>query len=243
MHLRISRTLLAALAGLVLHAPGGLRAQAPAEVIVLSTLHQLHPRVPGYGFEELSGVIERLAPDVLAVELTAEDVAERKPQKTKREYPESVYPLLEKHGYAVVPLEPSEPLYSEIVGPYAEAQRAFAERSPEAARAFATYGTSLYDYLFAHWDSPASVNSAATDALLAVKHAFQDAVMPPPQAAGWEAWNQHFLRRIVDAARASPGKRIVVLVGVEHGYWLRAHLRGEARVRLVDTEALLRTPL
>ncbi len=43
-----------------LHAGG-----APAQVVVLSTLHQLHAEVPGYSFEDLSHAIEQLAPDVL----------------------------------------------------------------------------------------------------------------------------------------------------------------------------------
>lgn len=67
----MTRSLAAALAALPL-APGLLHAQAPAgaappaEVMVLSTLHRLHERVPGYGYEELRRVVEELAPDVLA---------------------------------------------------------------------------------------------------------------------------------------------------------------------------------
>lgn len=215
------------------------RATAPAEVVVLSTLHQLHPQVPGYGFDDLSRIIERLAPDVLAVELTAEDLAERKEQRAKQEYPRSVYPLLERHDYQLVPLEPSEPLFSEMVRPNLESSKAFTERTPETARAFGAHSKAVFDYLMRYWDSPAAVNSSTTDALFEVKHTFQDAVMPPEQAAGWEAWNQHFLERIVEAAQAHPGRRIVVLVGAEHGYWLRQRLRNQPQVDLLDTEALL----
>ena len=44
------------------------------EVIVLSTVHQFHTKVPGYSFDELTHVIEALSPDVLAVELDRKSV-------------------------------------------------------------------------------------------------------------------------------------------------------------------------
>jgi hypothetical protein len=84
------------------------------EVIVLSTLHQLHGETEGYSYEDLSNLIERLNPDVLAVELTTKDLESRRDQSVKQEYQESVFPLLEKHNYIVVPLEPSPPLLGEL---------------------------------------------------------------------------------------------------------------------------------
>lgn len=210
-----------------------------AEVVVLSTLHQHHDRVPGYGFEELQEIIERLNPDILAVELTAAGVAARTDQRVKQEYPRSVYPLLDRQGYVVVPLEPAEPLFSELAGLNARASSTFSEHSPEAARAFSLYTEALYDHLFELWISPEAVNSATTDALFAVKHAFQDALLPPDQAVAWERWNQHFLDRIVEAAERHPGRRLVVLVGAEHAFWLRARLADHAAVTLLDTPSLL----
>src|SRR5690242_10980705 len=79
------------------------------EVIVLSTLHQFHEHSKYYSFAILSELIEKLRPDVLAVELTPADLASRREQKVKQEYQRSVFPLADKHGYALVPLEPVEP--------------------------------------------------------------------------------------------------------------------------------------
>lgn len=73
----------------------------PAQVIVLATLHQMHDEVPAYSFQQLSDVIERLAPDVLCIEVRAEDLAARSPQKTKREYPVAIYPLIDRNDYLV----------------------------------------------------------------------------------------------------------------------------------------------
>lgn len=66
------------------------------EVIVLATLHQFHDSVTGYDFGKLSEIIEALEPDVLAVELTPDDLTHRKTQKIKQEYQKSVFPLLYK---------------------------------------------------------------------------------------------------------------------------------------------------
>jgi hypothetical protein len=210
----------------------------PADVIVLSTLHQLHGQTNGYSFEVLAKVIEDLDPDILAIELTSADLKSRREQSTKLEYQRSVFPLLDKHNYEVVALEPTQPLYDELVGMLRQANRELAERDPKGAEFFDVYVSTLFDYLDEQWDSPKSVNSAASDMLFESKHRFQSKIFGPLEAAAWEKWNQHFLQQIEQSAAANPGKRILVLVGAEHAYWLRKHL-GESRVTLANTERLL----
>lgn len=85
------------------------------------------------------------------------------------------------------------------------------------------------------------MNSTWTDDLFAVKHAYQHRLHGPAEKKGWEGWNSFFLDQIVAAAAANPGKRIVVIVGVEHCYWLRGHLHDSAGIELLDTASLLRT--
>lgn len=214
---------------------------ARAEVIVLSTLHQLHDSTPGYSFEDLSRTIEQLQPDVLAVELTAEDLSSRREQTVKQEYQRSVFPLLDQHDYAVVPLEPPQPLYGELVGLMRRAQVELKEQQPARAESFQVYMTSLFRLLGERWRSPADVNSPVTDALFESKHRFQADLFGPDESRAWEGWNRHFLEQVLAAARANPGKRILVLVGAEHGYWLREQLRA-SDVRLLDTYQLLMSP-
>lgn len=209
-----------------------------AEVIVLSTLHQLHDDIPGYSFRDLSAVIEGLRPDVLAVELAAEDLGSRREQSVKQEYQRSVFPLLDEHGYAVVPLEPPQPMYGELVGLMRRAQVGLREQEPARAETFDTYMTSLFELLRERWRSPADVNSPTTDALFESKHRFQGALFGPDESRAWEEWNQYFLEQVLGAARKNPGKRLLVLVGAEHAYWLRKQLRG-SDVQLLDTCRLL----
>lgn len=74
------------------------------------------------------------------------------------------------------------------------------------------------------------------------KHALQAGLVGEGERAGWDAWNGEFLATVERAARENPGKRIVVLVGAEHGYWLRDALSRAPGVRLLDTAALLAEP-
>jgi hypothetical protein len=230
---------LLAVAGALSATPVLAADELPAEVIVLSTLHQLHEETPGYSFNDLATIIETLEPDILAVELTAADLENRREQPVKQEYQRAVFPLLERHDYRLVPLEPPQPLYGELVNLFREAQKSLSETNPAAATAFDLYTDSLYEMLRARWRSPAAVNARETDLLFESKHRFQAALFGSGDEQAWEQWNRYFLRQILAAAASHPGQRILALVGAEHGYWLRAQL-AESPVILRDTETLLR---
>jgi hypothetical protein len=82
-----------------------------------------------------------------------------------------------------------------------------------------------------------------TDSVLRAKHELQQALVGEGERTGWERWNRQFLGVILQAAKENPGKRIVVLVGAEHGYWLRGHLAQATGVQLLDTAELLQAPM
>lgn len=210
------------------------------EVFILSTLHQFHTENKNYSFEKLSQIIENLKPDIIAVELTPSDLKSRREQKTKQEYQKSIFPVADKNKYQLVPLEPAEPKFSELVGLVRDSEMEIREKSPEKAEAFSIYSDKLYENLFRFWDSPMAVNSAQTDALLEVKHDFQNALYGEKQTRGWEGWNNNFLEKILETAKENPGKRIVVTVGVEHAYWLRKHLRDNKTISLLEPQKFLK---
>lgn len=206
----------------------------PAEVFVLSTLHQYHGERNTYTFEELSRIIEHFRPDVIACELTPSDLKSRREQGTKKEYNKSVFAMADKLRADLVPLEPEEPLFSELVGLIRDSGSQLNEEQPAAAEAFSVYSSALYDYLFVYWESAAEVNSERTDAFFEVKHEFQNKLFGEKQREGWERWNGHFLEQILKAAEGNPGEKIIVLVGAEHSYWLRRKLGKERGVSLVE---------
>jgi hypothetical protein len=211
----------------------------PAEVVVLATLHQMHAQVPGYSFDRLREVLEQLHPDVLCLEVRADKLAAHAPESTKQEYPKVIYPLLARGHYAVVAMEPSEPEYSAILRPYVQANTSVQTAGAAAVAALGAYSDATYAALKTHWRDAAAVNDATTDDMLRAKHAFQQAAIGAGEREGWERWNRHFLAVITQVAAEHPGQRIVVTVGVEHGYWLRGHLAAVPGIRLLDTAALL----
>ncbi len=225
---------------LLMSAPAWASARpAPAQVVVLATLHRMHETVPAYSYARLGQLIEQLKPDVLCVEVQPGDLVARPEESTKREYPKVIYPLIDRHHYRVYAMEPAEPVYSDIIKPYAAGGQAFQGAEPSSAEAFGHYSEGLYAGLVAYWTTPARINDAITDAQFQAKHALQQALIGPAEHTGWQRWNHQFLATVVRAARENPGKRIVVTVGVEHGYWLRAHLAEVPGVKLLDTAALL----
>lgn len=234
-------TSLAALSVLVLPAaPGQAREAPPAEVVVLGTLHRMHDEIPSYDFVQLERIIERLAPDVLCVELQPTDLETRPDEPNKQEYPRAIYPLIDRQRYRVYALEPAEPLFSQLLGPYVDASRRFADTQAEQSALFSAFVESTYAALKAYWKSPVEVNDELTDRVLRAKHDLQGALVGPGEIEGWERWNQHFLDVIETAALENPGRRVLVLVGAEHAYWLRAHLASSEHLRLVDTAKRLR---
>ena len=214
-------------------------AQKPARVVVMATLHKMHAQVPAYGFDRLASLVEGLQPDVLCLEVQPHDLAERGQERVKEEYPRVIYPLLARHHYALYALEPGEPTFSDIVKPYVASARAFQTRQPKQSEAFAAYSEAALKSLATYWTSPRRVNDVTTDAVMAAKHKLQQAMIGAGERAGWQAWNQYFLQIIERAARQHPGARIVVLVGVEHTYWLRNHLRSLPGITLEDTASLM----
>jgi len=215
-------------------------AQEQTEVFVLSTLHQHHGEDNTYTFRKLSEIVESYRPDIIAVELTSTDLENRKEQKTKQEYQNSIFPTADKLEAKMVPLEPAEPKFSELVGFNSASDSELREQHPDAADAFSKFIDSLYGYLFSYWKSAAEVNSHRTDALFEVKHSYQNELFGEKQKLAWEGWNTHFLDKILEAARANPGKRLIVIVGAEHSYWLRKKLREQEGVILIEPGSVLK---
>lgn len=207
--------------------------------MVIDALHHFHARVSSYGFAELGRTIEATAPDVLALELTADDLACRRAMQVKREYQEVVYPLLDKHGYATVALEPSGQLAAELTDMQRKADAAFLAEHPETAARIRTHGLQIIEDLLCSCEGPLAFNSAETDRRIADKHAFQYALYPPAHRHVWETWNSHFLTQILAAAAEHPFKRIAVIVGLEHCYWLRPRLAQQPQLRLREVSEFI----
>jgi len=206
----------------------------PNDIVIVPTLHQLHNEVTNYGFEQLRETLEALKPDILVVELTPSDLEERKHQPNKQEYQEAVFPYADEHDIPMVAMEPSQPLFDEILGPYIANGKQVAEEHAERVEAFGEYLSLFYERISDdHIKSVRDLTSPKFEELARLKHEFQIAVYGEGEETGWNAWNQHFFDTIARVDAENEGKRIVVVVGYEHHYWLKEALTS-ARLPVSD---------
>lgn len=213
---------------------------APSEVFVLATLYRRHATTPAYGHDTLRRLIERIRPDVVVLDVSPRELRDQTVHPSKAEYPEVIFPLVRERGLRAYPGEPDEPEFTEIVTGVSRALRAFAADTV-AARADDALELATFGALARLWQSPADVNGALTDELLAARHHYQDRVAPYAVADGWRRWNGHAAGVVRRARRENPGRRILVLIGVENCGPLRAALGREPAVRLINMEDWLRS--
>jgi len=230
------------LAGGTLLSPTRAHAQqsgARSEVYVLSTLYRRHAQTPAYGHDTLRALIERVRPDVVVLDVSPRELREQTVHPSKAEYPQVIFPLARTHGYRAYPAEPDEPEFTEIVSGLSRSLETFRTSRPDAASVDSQDDEATYAALARLWRTPADVNGALTDRLLATRRHVQDVIAGPEVANAWRRWNDHTLSVIRRAAQENPGRRVLVLIGVENAAMLRPALAGDANITLVDVEAWL----
>jgi hypothetical protein len=237
--MRTRRRAAAALVLLGLAAPARAAAQAApagarAEVVVLATLYRRHAETPAYGHDTLRALIERAAPDVVVLDVSPRELRERSVHPSKAEYPEVIFPFVRARGIPAYAGEPDEPDFGRIVSSLGRRLEAFRAEEPDAAEADAAYERATWAALARVWRTPADVNGPLTDRLLASRRALQDRLAGPEVAEAWRAWHEHAVAVVRRAAREHPGRRIVVLIGVENAGRLRRSLAELPELRLVD---------
>ena len=221
-----------------------LAAQAGAarpEIFVVATLYGRHAATPAYGHDTLRAIIDRIAPRVVVLDVSPRELRDQTVHPSKAEYPEVIFPLVRQRGYHAYAGEPDEPRFSEIVSSLSRHLEAFRDTRPELAAIDRAHNDATYAALAAVWDTPAEVNGALTDHLLASRRRYQDRVAGAGVAEAWRLWNDHAAAVVRRAIRENPGERVLVLIGVENAGPLRAALAADPSVDLVDVESWLRT--
>lgn len=212
---------------------------APSDVYVLATLYRRHAQTPAYGHDTLRALIERVRPDVVVLDVSPRELREQTVHPSKAEYPQVIFPLVRTRGYRAYPAEPDEPEFTEIVSRLSRSLETFRTRRPDAASVDTQDDEATYAALARLWKTPADVNGALTDRLLSTRRHVQDLIAGPEVADAWRRWNEHSLSVIRRAVQENPGKRVLVLIGVENAAMLRPALAGDASITLVDVEAWL----
>jgi hypothetical protein len=180
-------------------------------------------------------------PDVVVLDVSPTELSAQTVHPSKAEYPEVIFPLVRTEQYRAYPGEPPEPTFTAIVSQLGAELKRFQTDSPAEAEADRAFAAASYAALAALWRSPADVNGKVTDAVLHARRTYQDRLVGAKVSEAWDRWNSHAVTMVQTAARENPGKRILVLIGVENCGSLRATLQRDPRLRLIDMEAWLRT--
>lgn len=212
-----------------------------SEVFVLATLYSRHKTTPVYDLDTLKKIIQAIKPDVFVLDVTPTELQEQKVFPSKIEYPGAIFPVINNGRYAVYAAEPPEPVFTEIVTAVKTVRQEFRAKQPEAAKAVDQMTLSIFDVLKAGWQTPADVNSKITDQALAGKRVIEDRLTGPVDVACGIRWTQHIVKTTLQAAKEHPGKRILVLNGIENCNVLRDELARNADITLVDMEQWLRS--
>ena len=220
-------------------APATRNEAKSGEVMVLATLYRRHENVSVYDLPTLRKIVLAFKPDVLVLDVTPSELKEGKVHPGKIEYTEVIFPLLKNGGYRVYPAEPPEPMFSEIVNAVQNAINAFESENPAAAKTVRQLNASAYEALKAYWRTPAEVNDNVTDRMLMGKTALEHQLNGLAKVDDGR-WNRHTVSVVRRAVKENPGKRLLVLNGIENCYWIRDALSRDSKINLIKAEQWLR---
>jgi len=209
------------------------------ELFVLGTLYKRHEIVPAYDLAVLKKTIVAIRPDVLVLDVSPSELAEQKVHPSKIEYPGVIFPLVRAGRYRVYAGEPAEPMFTEIVQALGSANTQLNKDKPDDRITIQEFSDATYEALAKIWVSPADVNSAVTERVLGGKQALEARLLGAVHSDSWARWNGHAVEVALRAVRENPGKRVLMITGIENCAGVREHLRRQNSVNLVDMERWL----
>ncbi|MDR7269448.1 hypothetical protein J2X20_002077 [Pelomonas saccharophila] len=220
--------------------PTRVAAAEAGEVLVISTLYSRHRQVPAYDLAALRRLIDAVKPDVLVLDVTPTELRTRKVWPGKVEYTEVIFPYLDAKGLVAYGSEPDEDLFKELTTAGGESYQAFKAQNPAGAKALDALKQSAYQALASRWQSAADVNSDKTDRLVAALREIEEGLVGGNAGPVQQQWDRHHALRLSDAVKAHPGRRVLMLVGMESRYRVLQALQQGGDVRPVESEAWLR---
>jgi hypothetical protein len=206
-------------------------------VLVIGALHDLHNREPAFDYDRLRAAILAFAPDVLVLEVRPDELAERKPTPGRPEYPAVIWPLLAEMRVETVAMEPGGDIFKAIAGEAGAAFEALKQHNPEATAALSRLGTEVDNILLIHWQSAGQVQDETTASMTAGVQAAQFALVGPAFAEAQARWDGHMSEQALQAVRANPGKRVMVIASYKNRAMLERVIRDAAPQRAIAASA------
>jgi RNA polymerase sigma factor (sigma-70 family) len=200
------------------------------EVAVVATQHFLTDMPEGFTPAHLRLLLTRLSPDLLAVEAPTNVV--RPWDFAPLELARVTRPWADGRRIPVVPAGWYEPGYQAQLAEMLDDIRARGrwDAYQHAEQSFQSQNTLLPT-------TCQSLNSREGHALWRDYHAALHALYG--KDTPWELWQAKILANVLRVCRANPGRRVVVVLGAAHGYFVLDGLAREKEVRLVRVEKFL----
>lgn len=207
---------------------------ADEAVLVIGALHDLHDSEPAFGYNGLRAAILAFAPDILVLEVRPDELAERKPTPGRPEYPAVIWPLLAEMRFEAVAMEPGGETFKSITGEAGAAFDTLKKDNPEGAAALARLDNAAEEILVNYWKSAAQVQDETTASLATGLQAAQFALAGSGFAAAKSRWDSYMSDQALQAVRANPGKRVMVIGSYKNRAMLERAVREAAPQRVLN---------
>ncbi|MBW8297475.1 MAG: hypothetical protein K0M74_17105 [Sphingopyxis sp.] len=131
-------------------------------------------------------------------------------------------------------MEPGGAVFQAITGEAGAAFDALRRRNPDGAAALSRLGAQVDDILLLHWQRAGQVQDDTTASLTTGVQAAQFALAGPTFAAAQARWDSHMSVRMVEAVRANPGKRVMVIGSYKNRAMLQQAAQAVAPQRVIN---------
>lgn len=202
----------------------------PTEVIIVSTQHFITDLPGGYTPAHLRALLDKISPDLLAVEAAAD--APDPWTTAPYELAAVTRPYAIAHDLPILPAGQSAPSYAQDIGSMYQALQS-AGKAADFARLEQTFQAALAE----HPMTCAEMNSPRGLALWRDYHTQLHALVG--HDTPWERLNAQIVTNLLAICRAHPHRRIAVLFGGAHAYYLTDHLAARPDLRVLPAEQFL----
>ena len=213
-------------------------AATKTKVYVLGTLYSAHANTPAYTTDVLKRVILDINPDVLVLDVTPDEFRNRRVHESKIEYSEAIFPYLAETRITAYPAEPDEPAFSEIQTKIQAILKHSEQTNPNQNATLDAYELATFKALALHWKSVAAVQDHTTSRALASRSELFN-TLNPGFAKIAEDWDAHTAQAGLRAAKSHPGKRVLILTGIQNRASIQKRMQSHRELDVVDIEVWL----
>jgi len=158
-------------------------------------------------------------PDIICGEVRPEDYIKTEGYRGPGEYRRFIFNLCSDYNIAFCPCDSFDELTL-------SANEDFDETAPR-------WTDIMERYMTAGYSSTLPFNSDKFNDIVREKQNYQKAVSPDAHEIVWERRNRNIADNILKVIQDNPGKRILVVFGAEHTYWLKEELGKQDNVNLI----------